>query len=285
MIRCRTDEGSNYRAVYVEGFTLRQAIDQDRAISALPYPEFYDIKVTDVCDGGCPWCYQDSTMKAKHPENIVDKVRDIFEPVTMNQRPFQIAYGGGEPTLHPQFIELLQTTRDLEIAPNYTTNGMHLSDEILDATALLCDGVAVSCHTHLAWAHAVRKLIGVGVKTNLHIIISEKESIDRFADIYTAWEGVVHKIILLPYIALGRGKAVGTEFDLLFHVLQQMNMSKIGFGARFHSALKARPSLDVSLYEPEIFSKYIDLETMTMHPSSFDTAHNLPFPQQQHLKE
>ena len=74
-------------------------------------------------------------------------------------RPYQVAIGGaGEPTLHPDFCEVLKTSRELDIMPNYTTNGMHLSDKILYATKEYCGGVAVSTHKHLKWGKAVEKL-------------------------------------------------------------------------------------------------------------------------------
>ena len=61
---------------------------------------------------------------------------------------------------------------------------------------------------------------------------------------------------------------------MLFDQLQKYPDSyhQFSFGAGFYNALREDPrDFDMSLYEPEMFSKYLDLETMMMYPSSFET--------------
>jgi MoaA/NifB/PqqE/SkfB family radical SAM enzyme len=258
--------------------TLRQSINHREPIKELKYPEFYDIKITNACGGRCPYCYQDSQITEGFDTGILGKFARIFGPMDMNQRPFQIAYGGGEPTLHPHFIDLLRETRRYGISPNYTTNGMHMTEELVKATKEYCDGVAVSCHRHQEhyWIRALMMLSNAGIKTNLHIMIDDEDSIARFCDIVYKYMSVVHKFILLPYVAVGRATPKKVECDLLFGALKQMgSISQIGFGAMFFEELKKHPWLDVSLYEPELMSKYIDLERMTVHPSSFHTDESM----------
>ena len=62
------------------------------------------------------------------------------------------------------------------------------------------------------------------------------------------------------------------EIDWEYLVEQLPKHSKqIAFGANFHPYLSANPSLfDVSLYEPESMSKFLDLEDMKLYPSSFN---------------
>ena len=46
--------------------------------------------------------------------------------------------------------------------------------------------------------------------------------------------------------------------------------SKIAFGANFHPYLAENmDKFNVSLYDPESMSKFLDLETMKVYPSSF----------------
>ena len=46
--------------------------------------------------------------------------------------------------------------------------------------------------------------------------------------------------------------------------------SKIAFGANFYSYLLKSPGVfNVSLYEPESMSKFLDLKDMKVYPSSF----------------
>ena len=271
-MRTRIERDSNYKAVHVEGMTLRVALDPHKPIAELRYPEFYDIKITDHCEGKCTYCYQDSRPSARPADWAASKIRDIFEPMTINQRPFQIAYGGGEPTTHPEFPMILRTTRELGISPNYTTNGMHVTTRLVKLTRELCDGVAVSLHPHLAvyWARALRKFSDAGVKTNVHVIISDEDSVYRLEWLLSQAGDMIHKVILLPYTVQGRAREENLTFDLLFKTLKgRPDLDKIGFGALFYPHLLEHKWLGISLYEPESMSKYIDLCRMTVHPSSF----------------
>ena len=91
MIKTRIEEKSNYKATWINGKTIRFAIDPSKPILELKYPEFYDIKVTGKCNGNCPYCYTDSKPDIEHCENILEKVQDFFGKMSTNQRPFQIA--------------------------------------------------------------------------------------------------------------------------------------------------------------------------------------------------
>jgi MoaA/NifB/PqqE/SkfB family radical SAM enzyme len=94
-VKIRTFPESNYKAIYFNGKTIRFQIDGTKDISDLEYPEFYDVKLTNRCMGRCMWCYQDSKDEDKDYE-AVEKLNKFFDSMDENQKPFQIAYGGGE---------------------------------------------------------------------------------------------------------------------------------------------------------------------------------------------
>jgi len=286
MIKTRIEKESNYRAIWCNGKTLRFAIDSSKPILELKYPEFYDLKVTGNCEGNCPYCYMNSS-KEEHYKNIISKVRNFFGPMSSNERPFQVALGGGEPTSHPDFIELLRVLKEeLDICPNYTTNGMwsgaintrqfvELTKEqkdLINATINYCGGVAVSCHPHLQpfWQSAAQFYSTYNVRLNFHIIISDYDSINDFRRIYDSWESKVDYFVLLPYGVQGR--AIKKEIDWKYLITQlPENQSKIAFGANFYPyLLKDGHNIKVNLYEPEIMSKFLDLKDMKIYPSSFN---------------
>lgn len=263
----------NYKAIYFNGKTIRLAIDNSKPILELDYPEFYDVKITGYCQGNCPYCYQNSLCTDSHYSDVLKKIYSFFGSMSENQRPFQVALGGGNPNQHPEFIKILELFDSLGIVPNYTTNGMGLTEEILEATNKYCGGVAVSCHSHLQqyWERAVRDLFAKNIKVNLHIIISDKESIDKFVEIYNNWQLIVDYFVLLPYEAAGRAEKKDIAYDYLTEKLKEMCQTKIAFGANFYKYLQDnQKSIDVSLYEPEIMSKYLDLSDMSMYKSSFN---------------
>lgn len=280
-IKTRTFPESNYKATYFDGKTLRFAIDETKPITELEYPEFYDVKLTGQCKGECSYCYMSSNKEEKHYENVINKIKNFFGNLTENQKPFQVAIGGGEPTEHPDFKKVLKTFVELGITPNYTTNGMWVQDmieskRIVKATKNYCGGVALSCHAHLDqfWKPAANLLLKKGVIVNLHIIISDKASIDRFQNIFNEYKYKVEYFVLLPLIAQGRAKESTMEWDYLKSKIQ--NTGKIAFGAKFYPYLQKDKDYsnkaDISLYQPEIMSKFLDLKDMKIYKSSFETT-------------
>lgn len=276
-IKTRVFPEHNYKGIFFNGKTIRIALDDTKPIEELSYPEFYDVKITSKCEGACPYCYMDSTADSEHVEDAVGRIYSFFEPMSVNQRPFQVAIGGGEPTMHPHFVDILEVFDSLGIMPNYTTNGMFISakdgiNKILNATAYYCGGVAVSCHPHLQsyWGLAAKILLESNTKVNFHLIISDKRSCDEFRLIYELWSDKIDYFVLLPYGAQGRGGHKDVDWDYLVQVMPD-DVSKIAFGANFYPYLKADPSLyKVSLYEPESMSKFLDLADMKVYPSSFN---------------
>ncbi len=272
-MKTRILKENNYKGIYHNGKTLRIALDPKLPITDLSYPEFWDVKITSKCRGGCDYCYQSSSPKSKHFEDIVGKTLDFFQDMTKNQRPFQVALGGGNPNEHPDFIKLLETYNELGITPNYTTNGMGLTPEVLRATKEYCGGVAVSCHKHLekTWRMAILKLTACDIKVNLHLIISDRQNINYFLKIYKEYKDSVAYFVLLPYEAMGRAKNKKIDYEYLTESLEKIKSDQIAFGANFYEYLKKEgKKLDVSLYEPEIMSKYLDMEDMSIHKSSFN---------------
>lgn len=277
MIRKRVFHEHNYKAVYFNGKTVRIAIDPSKPITKLEYPEFYDVKITDQCDGGCPYCYMDSKPEDPHAKDIIPKIHSFFGNMTKNQLPFQVAIGGGEPTSHPDFAACLKTFAQYNIVPNYTTNGMFIEKpvkevgKIMDNTARLCGGVAVSCHPHLDlyWKEVADMFIEDQIRLNFHLIISDRESIDQFAEVYNKYVGKVEYFVLLPYGVQGRAEEKDIDWDYLLKVVPQTT-NDIAFGANFHSYLTNDPGrFNVSLYEPESMSRFLDLKDMKVYPSSF----------------
>lgn len=275
-IKTRVFPEHNYKGIHLNGKTLRIALDPSKPITELSYPEFYDVKVTPYCKGNCPYCYQDS-KETNHVPDAIKNFNEYFSKLTPNQKPFQIAFGGGEPTEYPLFMVLLQDCVKLGITPNYTTNGMwtrhsaRVKKTILTITKKYCGGVAVSTHPHLKkyWKAATDLYLKEDIFTNLHVIISDKASIDDFMETYREYHGKVKYFVLLPLSSQGRCKEAHIDWDYMVEALPQ-DCADIAFGANFYPYLCETPGrFPVSLYEPELMSKYLDLETMNVYPSSF----------------
>lgn len=105
-------------------------------------PELVDVKITDFCVSGCRFCYQGSSPQGAHAElaAVQDLARDCAAAEV-----FEVSLGGGEPTRHPHFMEILRTFRAAGVVPNFTTSTLDWvlsppGPEILE----LCGGFAYS---------------------------------------------------------------------------------------------------------------------------------------------
>ena len=190
----------------------------------------------------------------------------------------------GEPTIHPDFYKFLQTVYETRVVPNYTTNGVLLSDhtkntELLEATKNFCGGVAVSFGNKAARPYArkaVEELLKYGeCKVMIHEIIGSKEDIDDMLNLDKEYGGDIHYHVLLPLMAHGRSKNSMDDdtYQYLTETINSAGMTNVAFGANFLPFMKAHPgSLDVWEYPAETYSENVLLDnmTVTITPSSFN---------------
>lgn len=100
-------------------FTFNHNLKSEDYIPSFPY--LVDLKITDYCNSKCEFCYQASTNKGRHaPLDYIKSVLDALH----EHGVFEIALGGGEPTSHPQFIEILEYAYNLGFMTNFTTKSV-----------------------------------------------------------------------------------------------------------------------------------------------------------------
>jgi uncharacterized protein YbjQ (UPF0145 family) len=183
----------------------------------------------------------------------------------LNNRPIEIAIGGhGESTMHPNWVEFVKTVKQLGIVPNYTTNGMHLSDNILQATEEYCGGVAVSYHPHIqkVFHKAIDKLSEIDTQLNTHLIIGSPESLIDTQALFEMYYDQIKYFVMLPYQAAGFAKPIETHetWTMMFewiNSLDKESKNKFAFGALFYPwLLNNKIDLNIDIYEPEIYSGY-----------------------------
>lgn len=167
-----------------------------------PSPETVDIAITNKCGFGCEYCYQDSLPANKHgKKELVKQILTGFENI-----PYQIAIGGGEPVLHPDFIEILKEASKIGTVPNYTTAGGHLPDNILKATNEYCGGVAITYHSFKGIEWFLKRYSklheGVNCQVNIHLI-ADKDVVKNLDDL-TERIGAFNLVLLAYYPDIGR---------------------------------------------------------------------------------
>lgn len=293
-VRVRKFPDKNYHAIWNHLQTIRLGkgvaaeLDPDRS-------EFYDVGINTKCNAECPFCYVSATGNGINFPDICEtwtKWMSTFPEdekvgqfnIFKTSKPFQIAIGStGEPTIHPQFCEFLETVYNTGVVPNYTTNGIvlaeggELSDKILEYTDKYCGGVAVSFSNPALTTYArmaVEKLMEVDVKINLHHIISDIASVDRFLELQKEYDSNVYYHVLLPLMPSGRS-AEGLSEDAWDYLEEKLHTDKlwnVAFGAHFIKNLEKSKKIQAWLYPAESLSKNIILtkDCVKITPSSFD---------------
>lgn len=312
----------NYNAVWRDLKTVRLGTGKAEALPP-EFSEFYDIGITTRCNAGalitrkdpttgeeqpilndkgkkmrhgrpCNFCYVNATDKGEDYLDICKTwekwmAMDIYKEevkdgITFTNKPLQIAIGStGEPTIHPQFCEFLETVYNTNVVPNYTTNGITLAieneytEKLLDYTRRFVGGVAVSMGNTSLKKHAhkaITLLIDKGnTNVNLHHIISDNRSVDLFIKAAKMYGSDILYHVLLPMMPAGRsteGVCEGT-FQYLEDKIEENDLKNIAFGAHFIEALKTS-RIPSWIYEAESFSKNVILtkDKVQITPSSFD---------------
>src|SRR5690606_2994256 len=88
------------------------------------------VEVTDRCNLTCPTCYAGSSPTyGRH--RTLEEIKKMMDAVVRNEKePDVVQISGGEPTIHPQFFEILDYAKTLPIKHlMLNTNGIRIAKE------------------------------------------------------------------------------------------------------------------------------------------------------------
>lgn len=97
------------------------------------------IEITDRCNLTCPTCYAGSSpTHGRH--RTFEEVKIMLDTIVENEKePDVVQISGGEPTLHPQFFEILDYAKTLPIKHiMVNTNGIEIAKDFEFAKRLKC---------------------------------------------------------------------------------------------------------------------------------------------------
>lgn len=100
----------------LDGTKVRETEDDDFRPA---YAENMDVKITNFCDMGCPFCHEGSTTDGKFGDILNEKFIDTLHPYQ------EVALGGGDATSHPDLIPFLHKLKERKVIVNMTVNQIH----------------------------------------------------------------------------------------------------------------------------------------------------------------
>lgn len=97
-----------------------------------------------TCNNNCKWCYAQKTLNRKNVMDIEKAKRLLNELKERNLK--RVILIGGEPTIYPNFIELIKYIHENGIRVSVATNGRKFSDENFAKKVLEAgiDGIDIS---------------------------------------------------------------------------------------------------------------------------------------------
>lgn len=264
------------------GLTMRWGKTLEENPNWAPVPELADISISNHCSKRCSYCYRNSI-----PNNEFMSLNQYCQVLDSLNHPlygnvFQVAIGGGEPLEHPDFLKIIDATLQRKIVPNFTTNGIFLTDETCNALRGKVGAVALSVNKLKELQQdKLQLLYKHNIRTNIHYVLSIQnitEAIDIVSGKYTKELEGINAIIFLTYKPAGRAteEYVLQPSEDLNHFIQLVctytrKDLKIGFDACFipnllHTNFKHQELVDMC--EAGFFSVYVD-HKMNVSPCSF----------------
>ena len=267
------------------GFRIRFTDDlseEARDVDCSSYPELVDLKITDYCPFNCSFCYMGSTKEGVHAS--LSYIKEIVTELS-EIGVFEIALGGGEPTLHPNFTEILDFIRSMGIVPNFTTRNLKFLSE--PDRYLSAGAVAISVSNFKEAKEAIdlikslrsRRTLGhryVNTKFSLQVVAGVVQELD---EILTLADSIWMSVTILGYKGNGRGSSDGSGFDvteyrktpetILKHVDRNIRYGiDTKFAKDFPDFVRMFPS-DLITESEGAFSFYIDAVEGELAASSY----------------
>lgn len=121
-----------------------------------PNPLQINIEVTAACNLCCKMCYRNYPFHTRKGQLSLEEIEIIAQQAKELQIP-SIWISGGEPTLHPQIVQILDVLGAVKPLDFWmVTNGTNLTDEVIDA--LLSSGltwlsVSIDASTPQSYLH------------------------------------------------------------------------------------------------------------------------------------
>ena len=201
-------KNGNYNVdIYEDGTKVRY---NDLPYFEPAFAENCDVKITDKCDGGCPFCYEGCTPNGRHGDILNPKFLDTLHPYT------ELAINGNDLS-HPDLVPFMYKMKEKKIILNMTVNQIHFERHF----------------------KVIKEWIDLGLIYGLGV--SLKEATDEFIEkIIQFPNAVVHvingvvsvydlvrlaghdiKILILGYKHLRRGESYYEQNDEIVNTLQE----------------------------------------------------------------
>lgn len=193
------------------------------------------VELTAQCNERCIHCYADSNPE-RTESLTADEIRTALHQARALGRPF-VQLTGGDPLIHPHLVEAVRQVRELDFAGvEIYTNGLLLSDALLEKLKPFAPRIALSLYSHEAATHdlitgtshsfqrttaAIRRAKAAGFEVRIGVALMEAngEQIERIHNYIKNELGVDEANIRFdPVKKTGRGAGFENAADIAYAV-------------------------------------------------------------------
>lgn len=90
-------------------------------------PRQVSVALTNVCDLNCAYCYAPKHKASLNTDQVLGWLKELDTEGCLG-----IGFGGGEPTLHPDFVDICKrVARETKLAVTFTTHGHRLTPQLV----------------------------------------------------------------------------------------------------------------------------------------------------------
>lgn len=195
-------------------------------------PRQVSIALTNICDLHCAYCYAPKSRASLTADQVLAWLVELDEAGCL-----AVGFGGGEPTLHPQFAEICRrAAQETSLAVTFTTHGHRLTDHLLGSlegsanfVRVSVDGVGRTYESHRGrkFDELVARLGGLAqvLPFGINVVVNDRTISELDALTELAHRFNARELLLLPQQATA---AVGGISQEMAAILQQWVHSYVG---------------------------------------------------------
>jgi organic radical activating enzyme len=239
------------------------------------------MKITDYCEVECPTCYQHSNRSGRHAD--LQTIIDFFET---HPHIVEVAVGGGEPTKHPQFKQIMNYLYSKDIRAHFTTRNLDwFIKENTDNTHFCAVALSMESADGLIMTGEIQaSMIKATGKSTVHIhLIAWPSTVHTLANasMIFAWNKGYNRIILLEPKVTNEESRLRFERELkkynydkdMANLMARKDASMFAIDAplvkRFQDVMEIDPYHHRT--EEGELSCYFDAVTNQVYKSSYET--------------
>jgi len=201
-------KNGNYSVKILSDGTKIRETEDDEFIPS--FAENCDVKITDKCDGGCPFCYEGCTSNGRHGDILNYKFLDTLHPYT------ELAINGNDLS-HPDLGAFMVKMKEKKIILNMTVNQIHFEKHFDYIRSLVQDGYIYGLGVSLKEpTDEFIRMIKQFPNAVIHVIngVVSVHDLARLA-------GHNLKVLILGYKNLRRGESYYEQNDEIVTTLQE----------------------------------------------------------------